>query len=95
MFPEHGSSVDRKGNELSLLIKITEENGESLPYGVVNDQLIIELFQNTIGTLPSSVLILNNQDVLVDFLPGTLVFEMAQAIHGKTRFCNTTINVAV
>ena len=49
LFPEQGSSVDRKNNELSLLIKITKENGESLPYGVVNDQLIIELFQNAIG----------------------------------------------
>ena len=71
LFPEKGSSVDRKGNELSLLIKITKENGESLPYGVVNDQLIIELFQNVIGTLPHSILVLNDQDVLLDFTPGT------------------------
>ena len=64
---------DKRGNELSLLIKITKENGESLPYGVVNDQLIIELFQNAIGTLPSSILILDDQDVLLDFTPGTSI----------------------
>ena len=59
LFPEQGSSVDKRSSKLALLIKITKENGESLPYGVVNDQLIIELFQNAIGTLPSSILILN------------------------------------
>ena len=93
LFPEQGSSVDSKNNELSLLIKITKENGESLPYGVVNDQLIIELFQNAIGALPSSILILNDQDVLLDFPQGTSVFEMAQAVHGKARYRDTIINV--
>ena len=93
LFPEQGTSVDRKGNELSLLIKITKENGESLPYGVVNDQLIIELFQNAIGTLPHSILVLNDQDVLLDFMPGTSIFEMAQAVHGKSRYRDTVINV--
>ena len=93
MFPEQGSSVDKNNNELSLLIKITKENGESLPYGVVNDQLIIELFQNVIGTLPSSILILNDQDDLLDFPPGTSIFEMAQAVHGKARYRDTIINV--
>ena len=78
LFPDKGSSVDMKGNKLSLLVKITKENGESIPYGVVNDQLIIELFQNAVETLPSSILILNDQDVLVEFTKGTLVFEMVR-----------------
>ena len=81
LFPEEGSSVDVRKKELSLLIKITKENGESLPYGTVNDQLIIELFQNNVGTLPVGILVLNDQDVLVDFAPGTMIFEMAQAVH--------------
>ena len=67
---------------LSLLIKIrpTKEDGESLPYGVVNNQLIIELFRNAVGTLPSSILILNDQDALIDFPSGISIFEMAQAV---------------
>ena len=85
LFPEGGSSVDVRKKELSLLIKITRENGESLPYGTVNDQLIIELFQNKVGTLPISILVLNDQDVLVDFAPGTMIFEMAQVVHGPAK----------
>ena len=67
-FPEEGSSLDVRKKDLSLLIKITKENRESLPYGTVNNQLIIELFQNNLGTLPVSILVLNDQDVLVDFM---------------------------
>ena len=93
LFPEEGSSVDIRKKELSLLIKITKENGESLPYGTVNDQLIIELFQNNVGTLPVSILVLNDQDVLVDFAPGTMIFEMAQAVHGPAKYRDLDINI--
>ena len=79
--------------ELSLLIKITQNNGESLPYSTVYDQLIIELFQNNVGSLPTSILVLNDQDALVDFVPGTMVFEMAQAIHGPARYRDLDINI--
>ena len=90
---EEGSSVDVCKKELSLLIKITEENGESLPYGTLNDQLIMELFQNNVGTLPVSILVLNDQDVFVDFAPGTMIFEMAQAVHGPAKYRNLDINI--
>ena len=93
LFPEEGSSVDVRKKELSLLIKITKENGESLPYGTVNDQLIIELFQNNVGTLPVSILVLNDQDVLVDFAQGTMIFEMAQAVHGPAKYRDLDINI--
>ena len=93
LFPEEGSSVDVRKMELSLLIKITKENGESLPFGTVNDQLIIELFQNNVGTLPVGILVLNDQDVLVDFAPGTMIFEMAQAVHGPAKYRDLNINI--
>ena len=93
LFPEEGSSVDVRKKELSLLIKITKENGESLPYGTVNDQLIIELFQNNVGTLPVGILVLNDQDVLVDFAPGSMIFEMAQAVHGPAKYRDLNINI--
>ena len=78
---------------MSLLIKITKDNGELLPYGTVNDQLIIELFQNNVGTLPTGILVLNDQDVLVDFAPGTMIFEMAQAVHGPAKYRDLDINI--
>ena len=68
LFPPGGSSIDKP--QLSMLLKICRADGESLPYGVVNDQLVLELFQNTVGQLPSQILVLNDQDVLVEFPRG-------------------------
>ena len=93
VFPDEGSGVDVHKKELSLLIKITKQNGESLPYGTVNDQLIIELFQNNVGTLSVGILVLNNQDVLVDFTPRTMIFEMAQVVHGSAKYQDLDINI--
>ena len=42
---------------------------------------------------PSSILVLNDQDVLVDFHIGTMVFEMAKAIHGKGKHWDVDIRI--
>ena len=91
LFPEGGSSVDKP--QLSLLLKICKANGKSLPYGVVNDQLVLELFQNTVGQLPSQILVLNDQDVLVEFPLGTEIYEMAHADHGPAKFRDVDIYI--
>ena len=91
LFPLEGSSVDKP--QLSLLLKICTERGESLPYGVVNDQLVLELFQNTVGHLPSQILVLNDQDVLVEFPYGIEVHEMARAVHGSAKYRDIDIHI--
>ena len=93
LFPERGSSVDKP--QLSLLFKICKANGESLPYGVVNDQLVVELFQNTVGQLPSQTLVLNDQDVLVEFPMGAEIHELAHAVHGPASLGILTSTLAV
>ena len=42
-----------------------------------------ELFQNALGIAPLEIIIVNDQDVLVDFLAETAIFDMAHAIHGE------------
>ena len=91
LFPEEGSSVDKP--QLSLLLKISKADGESLPYGVVNDQLVLELMQNTVGHLPSQILVLNDQDVLVEFPPRTEIHEIARAVHGPAKFRDVDIYI--
>ena len=70
---------------LSILVKITKVDGESLPYGEVSMELIEEIFQNNAGITPLEVLILNDQDALVDLADGLSVTEIAMAIHGEGR----------
>ena len=45
---------------LSILIKVTKVNGESLPYGEVSTTLVEEIFQNSVGLVPLEVLVLND-----------------------------------
>ena len=78
---------------LSILVKITKENGESLPYGEVSVELVEEIFQNNAGITPLEVLILNNQDALVDLADGVSVTEIAMAVHGEGRLRDQTIRV--
>ena len=86
-----GSTVDK--TQLSLLLKICRANGKSLPYGIVNGQLVMELFQNTILHLPSQILILNDQDALVEFPPRTEIHEMAYAVHRPAKYRNVDIYI--
>ena len=87
------SSPDKKGSffstsensdpgkaPLSILVKITKIDGESLPYGEVNVELIEEIFQNNAGIIPLEVLVLNDQDALVDLANGVSVTKIDDPI---------------
>ena len=78
---------------LSILVKITRADGESLPYGEVSVDLIEEIFQNNVRITPLEVLILNDQDALVDLADGVSVTEIAMAIHGEGRLRDEPIRV--
>ena len=73
---------------LSILIKITKDNGESLPFGEVNTGLVEEIFQNSVGIVPIDVLTLNDQDALVDLPDGVSIVEIAMGVHGEGKWRN-------
>ena len=100
------SSPDRKGSffstsensepgkaPLSILVKITKIDGESLLYGEVNVELIEEIFQNNAGITPFEVLVFNDQDALVDLADRVSVTEIAMAVHGDSRLRDDPIQV--
>ena len=78
---------------LSILIKITKDNGESLPFGEVNTELVEEIFQNSVGITPLDVLILNDQDALVDLSDGTPIIEIAMGVHGEGKWRDQDIRI--
>ena len=86
-----GTSVDRA--DLSMIMRITKVNGESLPYGTVTEELIVELFQNTFEAIPMEIIIINDQDVLVDFVVGTLVCDAARAVHREAKCRDQEIQI--
>ena len=78
---------------LSILVKITKDTEESLPYGQVNAELVEEIFQNSVGVVPIDVLILNDQDALVDLVDGISVVEIAMGIHWEGKWRNQDIRI--
>ena len=91
-FSSAGESDPTK-SPLSIFIKITKDNNESLPFGEVNVELVEEIFQNSIGITPIDVLILNDQDVLVDLADGISIVEIAIGIHGKGKWRDQDIRI--
>ena len=45
LFKEEAQSTSVDRADLSMIMKITKVNGELLPYSMVTEELIIELFQ--------------------------------------------------
>ena len=78
---------------LSILIKITKDNRESLPFGEVNTELVEEIFQNSVGIILVDVLILNDQDALVDLVDGISIIEIAMGIHGEGKWRDQDIRI--
>ena len=75
---------------LSILIKITKDNGESLPFGEVKTELVEEIFQNSLGIIPIDVLILNDQDALFE---GISIVEIAMGVHGEGKWRDQDIQI--
>ena len=49
LFKDTSVNTDDVVKELTILVKITKSNGEPLPPGTVNSDLITEMFQNAVG----------------------------------------------
>ena len=78
---------------MSILIKITKDNGESLPFGEVNAELVEEIFKNSVGIVPVDLLILNDQDALLDLADGISIVEIAMGVHGEGKWRNHDIRI--
>ena len=78
---------------LSILIKITQVNGEVLPPGILTEQLVTEMFENAVGVVPDGIELVNNQDIFVELPEETSTYDMAQAIQGEGRWRDLDICV--
>ena len=82
LFKDTSVNADDVVKELTILVKITKSNGEPLPPGTVNSDLITEMFQNAVGVLPLEIEVLGSIDALVDLPLGAAVYEIAQCMQG-------------
>ena len=93
LFKDTSVSADDVVKELTILVKITKSNGEPLPPGTVNSDLITEMFQNAVGVLPLEIEVLGCIDALVDLPLGAAVYEIAQCMQGHGKWRDQDIRV--
>ena len=72
----------KKEDRLALLMKIVKANGQSLPYGRVNEELIQNLLRQIAGITPLVISVLNDQDALLEFEGNVIVTSVCRALQG-------------
>ena len=72
----------KKEDRLALLMKIVKANGQSLPYGRVNEELIQNLLRQVAGITPLVISVLNDQDALLEFEGDVIVTSICGALQG-------------
>ena len=78
---------------LALLLKIVRSNGESLPYGEVNEDLINGMVKEIAGIRPLTISVLNDQDALLEFDLDVVVTNVCRVMHGIRRWEGKEIEV--
>ena len=81
-FIEDENKKKKKEDRLALLMKIVKANGQSLPYGRVNEELIQNLLRQVAGIAPLVISVLNDQDALLEFEGNVIVTSVCRALQG-------------
>ena len=82
---EEFHDVEGKGcvvQDMSLMVTITDLEGEPLPEGCLTVPNIARLCQEKTTHLPYEVLILNDRHALIDFEKGIPIVDISRELHG-------------
>ena len=68
-------------NELSMLLRVSQLSGKSLPIGSFTERKISQMVQGTTGVSPIALTLLGPSEVLMEFERSTSVVEVAMILH--------------
>ena len=72
---------DVDDNELSMLLRVSQLSGKSLPIGSFTERKISQVVQGTTGVAPIALTLLGPSKVLMEFERSTSVVEVAMILH--------------
>ena len=72
---------DVDDNELSMLLRVSQLSGKSLPIGSFTERKISQVVQGTTGVAPIALTLLDPSEVLMEFERSTSVVEVAMILH--------------
>ena len=80
--------------DMSLMVTITDLEGESLPEGCLTIHNIVRLCQEKTAHLLYEVSILNDRHALIDFEKGIPIVDVSRELHG-TLSCIKTLSFCI
>ena len=67
---------------MSLMVTITDSEGEPLPEGCLTVPKVARLCQEKTAHVPYEVFILNDRHALIDFEKGIPIMDISRELHG-------------
>ena len=62
---------DESSQQFALLLRLTQMNGRPLPEGGFTGQVMSQMLHEIAGVVPKEVLVMNDQEVVMEFKEGT------------------------
>ena len=78
-------------NELSMLLRVNQLSGKTLPIGSFTERKISQMIHEATGVVPIALTLLSPKEVLLEFKRATSVVEVAMVLHALTDWDNIKI----
>ena len=77
---------DVEDNELSMLLRVHQNSGRSLPIGSFTERKISQVVHGATGIAPTALTLLGPSEVLLEFEKETSVVEVSMVLHAMTNW---------
>ena len=75
---------DIDDNELSMLLRVNQLSGKTLPIGSFTERKISQMIHGATGVAPVALTLLGPKEVLLEFERATSIVEVAMVLHALT-----------
>ena len=73
---------DQNDQPFALLLRVTQLNGKPLPIGRLTGQVMSQMLCGVTGVIPKEVVVMNDQEVVMEFEKDTSMIEVSKTVHG-------------
>ena len=87
------STGDENGQSFALLFRVTQSNGRPLLIGGFTGWAMSQMLYEVAEVIPKEVVVMNDQEVVMEFEEDTLMIEVSKAIHGLFHWDGQSISV--
>ena len=90
---EDTSMCDKDDQPFALLLRVTRSNGKPLLVGVFTGWAMSQMLHEVAGVIPKEVVVMNDQEVVMEFEKDTPIIKVSKAIPGLFHWGGQSISV--